>query len=195
MSNQSETGRWSDLTDQKNISKEPVSTDIFKLWFNHGDKINETDIHGNRILKKSPGYAYIVVPNVSIEGLEVSSQNNRGIEILSNTEELQAVKHNLLGQVHLAFYKAGEIEIGKGQKVKMESHGMALLKNVNGKITELILSDPSRNLNKIMITLPGIYSLKGEGVLSIPNATSKNTMLIIDLPQGVYAGKSVSIKL
>ena len=46
-----------------------------------------------------------------------------------------------------------------------------------------------------MITLPGIYSLKGEGVLSIPNATSKNTMLIINLPKGVYAGKSISIKL
>mgnify|MGYP000884114564 CR=1 FL=1 len=56
-------------------------------------KINETDIHGNRIMKKSPGYAYIVVPNVSIDGLEESIQNNRGIEILSNTEELQAVKH------------------------------------------------------------------------------------------------------
>ena len=195
VSNQSETGRWSDLTDQKNISKEPVSTDIFKLWFNHGDKINETDIYENRILKKSPGYSYIVVPNVSIEGLEETIQNNRGIEILSNTEELQAVKHNILGQVQLAFYRAGEIEIGKGEKVKMESQGMALLKSKNGKVVELTLSDPSRNLNKIMITLPGIYSLKGEGVLSIPNATSKNTMLIINLPKGVYAGKSISIKL
>jgi chondroitin AC lyase len=195
VSNQSETGRWSDLTDQKNISKEPVSTDIFKLWINHGDKINETDIYENRILKKRPGYSYIVVPNVSIEGLEETIQNNRGIEILSNTEELQAVKHNILGQVQLAFYRAGEIEIGKGEKVKMESQGMALLKSKNGKVVELTLSDPSRNLNKIMITLPGIYSLKGEGVLSIPNATSKNTMLIINLPQGVYAGKSVSIKL
>jgi chondroitin AC lyase len=195
LSNQSETGRWSDLTDQTNISKEQVSTDIFKLWFNHGDKINETDNHGQRKLKKSPGYEYIVVPNVSIEGLEGTIQNNRGIEILSNTEELQAVKHNILGQVQLAFYRAGEIEIGKGEKVKMESQGLALLKTKNGKVAELTLSDPSRNLNKILISLPGIYTLKGEGVLAIPNAKSKHTMFIIDLPQGVYAGKSVSIKL
>ena len=195
LSNQTETGRWSDLTDQTNISKEQVSTDIFKLWFNHGDKINETDNHGQRKLKKSPDYEYIVVPNVSVEGLEETIQNNRGIEILSNTEELQAVKHNILGQVQLAFYRAGEIEIGKGEKVKMESQGMALLKTKNGKVAELTLSDPSRNLNKIMISLPGIYTLKGEGVLTIPNVKSKHTMFIIDLPQGVYAGKSVSIKL
>jgi chondroitin AC lyase len=55
VSNQTETGRWSDITDQKNISNELVSTDIFKLWFDHGDKINDTDIHGKRKLDQSPG--------------------------------------------------------------------------------------------------------------------------------------------
>lgn len=195
VSNQTETGRWSDLTDQKNISKELVSTDIFKLWFNHGDKINETDIHGSRIMKNRPTYEYIVVPNVSVENLEETSQNNRGIEILANTEDLQVVKHHILGQVQLAFYKAGEIVIDKGEKVKMESQGLALIKIKNGKIAELTLADPSRNLNKIMITLPGIYTSKREGVLSLPNAKCKHTIFIVDLPQGVFAGKSVHIKL
>ena len=195
ISNQTETGRWSDLTDQKNISKEPVSTDIFKLWFNHGDKINETDIHGSRIMKNRPIYEYIVVPNVSVENLDETSQKNRGIEILSNTEDLQVVKHHILGQVQLAFYKAGEIVIDKGKKVKMESQGMALLKIKNGKIAELTLADPSRNLNKIMITLPGIYTLKREGVLTLPNAKSEHTIFIVDLPQGVFLGKSVHVKL
>ena len=97
VSNQAETGRWSDITDQKNISTDEVKTDIFKLWINHGDKINETDIHGKRKMEKSPEYVYIVVPNISIENLEQSSENNRNIEILSNTEQLQAVKHNTLG--------------------------------------------------------------------------------------------------
>src|SRR5690606_23225988 len=33
LSNQEEKGRWSDITDQKNISQEIVSMDVFKLWF------------------------------------------------------------------------------------------------------------------------------------------------------------------
>lgn len=195
ISNQTETGRWSDLTDQKNISKEEVKTDIFKLWINHGDKINETDIHGKRKMQKLPTYEYIVVPNVSVEGLEETSKNNRGIEILANTEELQAVKHHVLGQVQLAFYRAGEIDIAKGQKVKMESQGMALLKLKNGKITEITVADPSRDLNKIMITLPGIYTIKGKRNRAIPQHKSKSTLLIIDLPQDVYLGKSITLNL
>ncbi len=195
ISNQTEIGSWSVLTDQKNISKEEVKTDIFKLWINHGDKINETDIHGKRKMEKLPSYEYIVVPNVSVESLEETSKNNRGIEILANTEELQGVKHNILGQVQLAFYRAGEIKIAKGQQVKMESQGMALLKLKNGRITEISVSDPSRDLNKIMITLPGIYASKNEGYILIPNTKSNSTMFIIDLPQGVYLGKSITFNL
>jgi chondroitin AC lyase len=195
VSNQTETGRWSDITDQKNISKDPVPTDIFKLWINHGDKINETDIHGKRKMENSPGYAYMVVPNISVENLAQTSENNRNIEILANTEELQAVKHNTLGQIQLAFYKAGEIEIAKGQKVSLESQGMALLKTKNGRVSELTVADPSRDLNKIIISLPGIYKSKSQAYISIPHKKNNTTLFIIDLPQGVYLGKSVSMKL
>ncbi len=194
LSNQTETGRWSDITDQKNISKELVSTDIFKLWIDHGDKINETDIHGKRKMEKSPGYEYIVVPNISEQKLDETGVNNRNIEILSNTEVVQAVKHNLIGQVQLAFYKSGEVEIAIGQKVKMESQGMALLKMKGSKVTDLTVADPSRTLSKIVITLPNIYSAKGQGYICLPNRKSKNTLFIIDLPQGVFLGSSVNVK-
>ena len=46
-----------------------------------------------------------------------------------------------------------------------------------------------------MITLPGIYTLKREGVLTLPNAKSEHTIFIVDLPQGVFLGKSVHVKL
>src|SRR5690554_3767266 len=38
LSNQIEQGRWSDITDQKNISTELVYEDVFKLWFDHGKR-------------------------------------------------------------------------------------------------------------------------------------------------------------
>ncbi len=36
LSNQTEMGTWAAITDQINISKEPVSEAVFALWFNHG---------------------------------------------------------------------------------------------------------------------------------------------------------------
>ncbi len=194
ISNQTETGRWSDITDQKNISKELVSEDVFKLWFNHGDKINETDIHGKRKMEKSPGYQYIVVPDISEQQLAETSANNRNIEILSNTADLQGVKNSKLGIVQLAFYKAGEVEIANGQKVKMDSQGMAMLKMEGNKVKELTVADPSRQLSKILITLPSIYTKAGVGFICFPNNKNNNTMIIVDLPQGVYSGKSMVVK-
>ncbi len=195
ISNQTETGRWSDITDQKNISKELVKTDIFKLYFNHGDKINETDIHGKRKMDRSPSYQYIVVPNVTEQQLSETSGNNRNIIILSNTAELQGVKQTKLGIVQLAFYKAGEVEIEKGQTVKMDSQGMAMLKMYGNKVKELTVADPSRELSRIVITLPNIYKTKTTGIACYPDEKNNKTMIIIDLPQGVYLGKSVSFKL
>jgi chondroitin AC lyase len=195
ISNQTETGRWSDITDQKNISNELVKTDIFKLYFNHGDKINETDIHGKRKMDRSPSYQYIVVPNVTEQQLSETSGNNRNIIILSNTAELQGVKQTKLGIVQLAFYKSGEVEINKGQTVKMDSQGMAMLKMDGNKVKEITVADPSRELSRILITLPNIYKTKEAGITCYPDEKNNKTMIIIELPQGAYLGKSVSFKL
>jgi chondroitin AC lyase len=183
ISNQAETGRWSDITDQKNISNELVSDAVFKLWFNHGNK------------PSGASYQYIVVPDVSEQKLMESSVNNRNIEILSNTPDLQAVKHNQLGITQLAFYKAGEVELGKGQKVRMDSQGMAMLKMAGNKVTELTVADPSRQLSRILVTIPSIYTTQAEGFICLPNEKLNNTLVIVDLPQGVYLGKSVVVKL
>lgn len=193
LSNQTETGRWSDITDQKNISKELVSEEVFKLWFNHGDKLNETDIHGKRKYAP-PTYQYIVVPGVSEAQLSETSANNRHIEILANTADLQAVKHSKLNIAQLAFYKAGEVELAKGSKISMESQGMAMIKMQGDKLKELTVADPSRKLSKVLLTVSGIYNAKGEGFVAIPNSKQNNTLLVVELPQGVYAGKSISIK-
>jgi chondroitin AC lyase len=195
ISNQTETGRWSDITDQKNISKELVSEDVFKLWFNHGDKINETDIYGKRKVEQNPSYQYIVVPDISEQKLSETSANNRNIDILSNTPDLQGVKHNKLGIIQLAFYKSGSIEIGNRQKVTLDSQGMVMLKMENNTIKELTVADPSRNLGRLTITLPSIYTKIGDGFICLPNNKNNTTMVIVDLPQGVYLGKSVTIKL
>ena len=181
LSNQVEQGRWSDITDQKNISKEIVSEDVFMLWFDHG---NSPD---------NASYQYIVVPDVSEQALKETSNNNRNIEILSNTSDLQAVKSNKLDLYQLAFYKAGSIEISNGSTFSMDSQGIAMLKMQGNRVEKLTIADPSRKLNRILITVSGIYKTKGDHFFTIPNNAQNTTLIIVDLPQGVYAGKSVVV--
>jgi chondroitin AC lyase len=183
LSNQVEEGRWSDITDQKNISEEIVSKEVFNLGFNHG---NSPD---------NASYQYIVVPDVSIERIKETSRNNRGIEILSNTSDLQAVKSNKLGIAYLAFYKSGEIEISKGNKVRMDSQGMAMLRMKGRRIVELSVSDPSRKLSRVMLSITGIYNSQENHCKTYPDKEQNTTQVIVDLPQGFYLGNSVSIKL
>ena len=183
LSNQVEQGRWSDITDQKNISEEIVSEEVFMLWFDHGKRPNNAN------------YQYIVVPDVSEQELKKTSSNNRDIEIISNTSELQAVKSNKLGICQLAFYKAGEVEISNGFKFRMDSQGMAMLKIKGNRIEELTVSDPSRKLSRMIITVPDIYNASGGNFVAFPNNNQNKTFIVVDLPQGVYTGKSVTINL
>lgn len=182
VSNQAEQGRWSDITDQKNISQEIVEMDVFKLWFDHGNRPD------------SASYQYIVVPNVSDMEFMETSHNNRHIEILANTSDLQAVSNNKLGISQMAFYRAGEITIPNGLKVRMDSQGMAMFKMQGDKIQELTVADPSRKLSRIVVTVSGNYTANGDHFRTLPNADQNNTIIMVDLPQGVYTGKSITVE-
>lgn len=183
LSNQAETGRWSDITDQKNISKELVSEEVFSLWFDHGKKPNDAS------------YEYIVVPDVSEQELNQSSRTNRSVEILSNTPELQAVRQSQLGISQLAFYKAGTIDIEKGVTVQLDSPGMLMLKMQDGRLHELTVADPSRKQSRVLVSVSGVYKSKGENYQTLVDENQKNTLFIVDLPQGVYLGKSVHLNV
>ena len=80
--------------------------DVFKLWFDHGKSPD------------SASYQYIVVPGVSEQELTETSGNNRGIEIISNTSEVQAVRNSKLGIAQIAFYKATEVKVSDGLTIQ-----------------------------------------------------------------------------
>jgi chondroitin AC lyase len=183
VSNQVEKGRWSDITDQKNIPTEEVRMEVFKLWFDHG------------VRPVNASYQYIVVPNVSEQELVSSSRNNRHIEILANTSDVQAVRHAKLDISQIAFYRAGDVKLANGLNVSMGSQGMAMLKMRGDQVQELTVSDPSRKLNKVLVTLSGTYNAKGEYFTTLPSADKASTAILVDLPKGVYAGKSVTVNL
>ena len=183
LSNQTEQGRWSDITDEKNVSDEVVSKDVFALWIDHGHQ------------PRHAGYQYIVVPDVSAQELQETANNNRHIDILSNTAEIQAAKHRALGVCQIVFYKAGALDISEDITVRADSQGMVMLTLQGGRIVRITVSDPSRKLSKMRITLSGLYDANGEHFAVNRNSTQKTTSIEVSLPQGVYAGKSRVIEL
>ena len=181
VSNQTEDGRWSDITDEKNISDEWVQEKVFKLWFDHGERPDNAS------------YQYIVVPNVT--ETELKDNANRQIAILSNTADIQGVKHLVDGVCQLAFYKAGEVAIAQGLNIRIDSQGMVMVHLNGNKIEKLTVADPSRKLSRMTLTVSGVYDVQGDGFFMLPNKKENNTLILVDLPQGVYAGKSVTVEL
>ena len=180
LSNQTETGRWCDITDEKHISDEVVSEDVFALWIDHGHKPEDASYH------------YVVVPDVDADaiGARVSP-----IDILANTPDVQAVRHVGLGICQIVFYKAGEVQVSETTSVRLESQGMVMIRMEGDRIVELSVSDPCRRCRRATVTVSGIYSSTADGVVAIPDENRQTTLLLVDLPQDVYAGKSVTVDL
>jgi chondroitin AC lyase len=183
VSNQAEKGRWSDITDQKNISTERVTEDVFMLWFDHGSRPSHAS------------YQYIVVPNVSVQSLEATTDHNRHIDILSNTPDIQAVKNETLGLSQMVFYAPGRIDISDGMEIQAHGPGVIMLKTRGHRIQTLTVSDPSRKLSHMRITVTGTYTARGDHFIARSDKEKNNTLVLVHLPQGVYAGKSAVVKL
>lgn len=183
VSNQVETGRWSDITDEKNVSDRVVKERVFMMWFNHGDN------------PKDASYQYIVIPDVTEQVLNGSSASNRHVRILANTSTLQAVTHSKLGISQLVFYDAGDVQVAGDTTVSVDSHGMVMVKLKGSRIETLSVSDPSRKLSRMTVTVSGVYTAQGKGFVTRSDQARNRTHVVVDLPQDVYAGKSVTIDL
>lgn len=181
LSNQPEHGRWSDITDQKNISDELITEDVFALWYDHGKR------------PRDASYAYMVVPNTEIKNMETAGRNFRDIEILSNTTEMQAVRHHKLGMTQVAFYQAGEISLTENLSINLDSQGMLMVTTGNNLIKSMTVADPSRKLKSMLVTVSGLYTSSADHCRTIPDKDHNQTLFIIDLPRDVYAGKSITI--
>lgn len=154
---------------------------VFKLWLNHGTKPDNAT------------YQYIVVPSIKVN--ELANLPDRQIVILANSPEMQAVVHAGLNVCEAVFYQAGQIEIAAGLKVGMESPGVAVFKTDGSKIKVITVADPSRKLSRIHLFVNTKTEKKGANFSSTWNEEKGISEIAIDLPQTVYAGKSVTVEL
>jgi chondroitin AC lyase len=179
--NQAQSGSWYKVNHQSDSPKDEISKEVFKLWINHGPRPQNAD------------YEYIVIPSTTEK--EMENQPGREIKILSNTPEMQAVGHTGLNIFQVIFYTSGEIQVSDNLKVGMDSPGVVMVKTNGAAVTAITVADPTRKLGKIHLSVTGKIDKNGENFKCVWNADKKVSEIAIDLPQTVYAGKSVTIQL
>ncbi len=141
-----------------------------------------------------PPDAYIVSPATSIEKLQQSNAQDY-ITVLSNTAEIQAVKNTKLNIHQVVFYQAGEIQLAENLRLIADQPGIVMVKTEEGEVKEVSVADPNRTLRKMHISLSATIEKQGKAFTSVWNEAEKTSAIALDLPQGVYAGKSVTIAL
>jgi chondroitin AC lyase len=156
-------GNWHHIN--HSYSKEMLSGEVFKLSINHGSQ------------PVNAQYAYLVLPG--IKEAEMRKLNVNTIQLLSNTDQIQAVYHSSLDMVQAIFYSAGTIAL-PNMEIKTDKACAILIKNVNGKQV-ISLADP---LQKEQIINLEIKNLK----------TGMGQKVKVELPQEEYMGSTVEVK-
>ena len=180
LSNHVQTGSWYKINHQSDSPKDEISKDVFKLWIDHGQQ------------PRNANYQYIVVPATTEQEMDKAGQQ---ITILSNTPGIQAVKHSGLNICQVVFYTSGEIKVSENLTVGMDSPGTVMVKTDGAAVKQISVADPSRKLGKIHVTVSQKMEKSGGNFRSFWNEKKRVSEISIDLPQGVYAGQSVTIEL
>ncbi|WP_165501344.1 polysaccharide lyase family 8 super-sandwich domain-containing protein [Pedobacter psychrodurus] len=165
ISNKAQTGNWYRINHFQ--SKTELKHNVFKIWLNHGKN------------PQHASYQYLVVPGVDVVGLKKYDRSM--IQILKNTDELQAVKHIGLDMLQAVFYKAGTLAAG-GLSLQVDQPCTVYIKDLNGKSPTLYIADPAQeNASiKVLLKLPGL---------------SKSKSIDCNLPTGAFAGATANFKI
>ena len=179
---QTASGTWFSINRQTTTSKEEVKNDVFKLWLDHG-------------VSPSDGkYEYVVLPASEIKDVQRYAANP-AIEILSNTSELQAVSHKALNLVYTVFYRAGTAKIADNLTIAIDSPGMVMISHDNAKISSVTVSDPSRKLSKLSLTINRKIEKSEDLIKTYWNNNTETTRIEFKLPEDKYQGKSLTFNI
>jgi chondroitin AC lyase len=95
--------------------------------------------------------------------------------------------------VQAVFYKAGEIALSDNVSLRADNPGIILIKMNEGKVHQISVADPNRELGKMSLSLSGKISSPDDNFSSYWDDQQKTSQVFIDLPKGQYAGKSITV--
>lgn len=122
------------------MDKVTNSENFLEMWLSHG------------VSPKKSTYSYIVLPKKTAEETAAYAKDS-DIEILSNTEKLQAVREKTLNITGMVFWQTGTFE-----NITVSQPMMVMTKN-QGSEYKVNISDPSQLLTEGKVTILGNYEL------------------------------------
>ncbi|GAB3414753.1 polysaccharide lyase family 8 super-sandwich domain-containing protein [Niabella aquatica] len=132
---------------------------VFTLWLDHGIK------------PENEKYAYVVLPDVAAE--EFLKWRTGNVQILENTNEIQAVFLPETQTYYIALYHSGALVTAEGFSFSSRIPGLYQVKK-NKKNFEVYVSDPARKYASISFSI-------------------NNKKYSVSLPQGFNSGTPVRI--
>ena len=172
------------MSNRTDASKDTIREPVFKLRINHGIRPSQSS------------YSYIVLPQTD-EAALAAYQKDPQIRIISNTTDLQAVEQPATGLVYLVCYRAVEQKLDQNRGVlRVDSPALLMARyHSNGRLKSLTVADPSRKLSHLHVAFSGKYETGNTStqIRSSYDTALQETFLSIALPQGAYAGSSVSV--
>lgn len=135
LSAQQHRGDWSSIN--ANYQEEPaVTKDVFTLSFNHG--IDPTE----------GAYAYVIVPGISES--EAQAYDISNIEVLVNSDSIQAVYHKKQRAYGFVFYKAASF-VTNGFAIEVDAGCVLMVKDVDKKEPIVFVADPKNGTDPINV--------------------------------------------
>ncbi|MBO9673297.1 MAG: chondroitinase [Sphingobacteriaceae bacterium] len=165
INNALQSGSWYRINQFQ--AKTELKHPVFKIWINHGIKPDHAS------------YEYIVVPGITTAGLK--KYDRTMIQILKNTAELQAVKHNGLNILQAVFYTAGTLTYD-GASLTVDKPCTIYIKNLNAAVPVLYIADPAQENTSIQVQFK-------------PAGSSNPKNITCNLPAGAFAGATASFQI
>ncbi len=164
-----QTGRWHDINN--NGSTSSVSGNVFSLWVDHG------------INPQNSTYSYIVVPGIDSRE-KAQAYDLSEIDILENSEAIQAVFHKSADILQAVFHQAGSLSQGN-RTILVDSPCVLMLKN--GSLVSV--SDPSQSKSNINVSIK-VNDTKFDKNISLPTGNGmRGSSVTIDF--GIPTGTSL----
>jgi len=164
-------GSWSAINGSQ--PKDKIVDDVFSLWIDHGSSPTNSK------------YSYVVCPGMSARQAKAYAERPE-VEVLSNTVEIQAVRHRKLRLSQMAFFKPGNLEIDEKTTVAVDRPCLVMIQHLGNEF-RLSISDPTQKLKVINVQVSG--RLQGDGCKFDPEKNISTVSLT--LPTGGHAGQSI----
>ena len=167
-------GYWLPDGGKVEMDKVTNNTNFLEIWLSHG------------VSPQDGKYSYVVLPKKTTEETDAYTKNP-DVEIISNTEKLQAVKENKLGLTGMVFWEAGSLN---DITVTMPCIVMAGNSGDNYQVT---VADPTQLLTEGTLTIDGEWEVAEADERCKVVSEGGKTVITIDFDGS--KGRTLPIKL